>query len=120
MKPLGISLFHCMCLQEGLRILQEDGLVFKCYECLHDTVWNSELGSSVAIFQAGYTIDSLMLKYQGADWTDSENWNCNAGWVILVCCVVCMCPLFCLKESCNYAEAYAPVATLVPAKQHTL
>ncbi len=65
--------------QEGLKVLQEDGLVFKCYETLHDTVWNSELGSSVAIFNAGYTIDSLLLKYQGADWRDKGNWNCNAG-----------------------------------------
>ncbi|KAA6422349.1 MAG: hypothetical protein FRX49_07819, partial [Trebouxia sp. A1-2] len=65
--------------QEGLKVLQGDGLVFKCYETLHDTVWNSELGSSVAIFNAGYTIDSLMLKYQGADWRDKDNWNCNAG-----------------------------------------
>ena len=55
--------------------------MFKCYESLHDTVWNSELGSSLAIFKAGYTIDSLMLKYQGADWTSSDNWNCSAGWV---------------------------------------
>lgn len=53
--------------------------MFKCYETLHDTVWNSELGSSVAIFNAGYTIDSLLLKYQGADWRDKGNWNCNAG-----------------------------------------
>ncbi|KAL3163355.1 hypothetical protein ABBQ32_009744 [Trebouxia sp. C0010 RCD-2024] len=65
--------------QEGLKILQDDGLVFKCYESLHDTVWNSELGSSVAIFKAGYTIDSLMLKYRGADWSDTSNWNCNGG-----------------------------------------
>ena len=82
-----------MCLQEGLNILQEDSLVFECYESLHDTVWNSELGSSVAIFKAGYTIDSLMLKYQGADWTNSDNWNCNAGYVYNLClfCSVLLC-----------------------------
>ena len=82
-----------MCLQEGLKILQDDFLVFKCYESFHDTVWHSELGSSVAIFKAGYTIDSLMLKYQGADWTNSNNWNCNTGWV---CFVVGIRPHFCL------------------------
>ena len=66
-------------LQEGLRVLQDDGSVFQCYESIQDTIWNSELGSSVAIFNAGFTIDSLMLKYQGVDWLDTANWNCNAG-----------------------------------------
>ena len=52
--------------------------MFKCYKSLHDTVWNSELGSSLAIFNAGYTIDSLMLKYQNVDWSNTKNWFCNA------------------------------------------
>ena len=80
---LEMSLLQCMCMQEGLEVLQQDGLVFECYESLHDTVWNSELGSAVAIFKAGYTIDSLMLKYQGANWSNTNNWNCNAGCVSL-------------------------------------
>ena len=65
--------------QVGLKVLLADSSVFKCYDSLHDTVWNSELGSSLAIFGAGYTIDSLMLKYQHADWLNKDNWNCNAG-----------------------------------------
>ena len=32
-----------MSVQEGLKVLQQDGMVFKCYESLHNTVWNSEL-----------------------------------------------------------------------------
>lgn len=66
-------------MQAGLKVLQEDGRVFECYESFHDTVWNSELGSSMAIFNAGYTIDSLMLKYQDTDWQNQDNWNCNEG-----------------------------------------
>lgn len=27
---------------------------------------------------AGYTLDSLMLRYQGVDWRDRANWACNA------------------------------------------
>ena len=73
------GLTSLLLLQEGLRVLKENGLVFKCYERLYDTVWNSELGSSAAIFNAGYTIDSLMLKYQGADWLNRANWKCNDG-----------------------------------------
>ena len=55
-------------------------MVFRCYKSHHD---NSELRASAAIFKAGYTIDSLMLKYQGADWSNARNWNCNAGYAAL-------------------------------------
>ncbi len=51
----------------------EDGLVFKCYESLYDTVSHSELGASAAILKAGYSIDSLMLKYKGVNWLDPNN-----------------------------------------------
>merc|ERR1711865_584445 len=27
--------------------------------------------------KAGYTIDSLLLAYQGVDWTNRSNWGCN-------------------------------------------
>ena len=65
--------------QVGLKTLLDDEKVFACYNSIHDTVFHAELGSSLAIFNAGYTIDTLMLKYQGADWTDRGNWACNAG-----------------------------------------
>ena len=65
--------------QVGLKILLDDENVFACYNSIHDTVFHAELGSSLAILNAGYTIDTLMLKYQGADWRDRGNWACNAG-----------------------------------------
>ncbi len=65
--------------QVGLKILLDDEKVFACYNSIHDTVFHAELGSSLAILNAGYTIDTLMLKYQGADWRDRGNWACNAG-----------------------------------------
>ena len=63
--------------QVGLQVLSEDGHVFKCHRDMSDAVFNAELGSSLAILRAGYTIDSLMLRYQGVDWTNPENWHCN-------------------------------------------
>ena len=62
-----------------LTILLDDEKVFACYNSIHDTVFHAELGSSLAILNMGYTIDTLMLKYQGADWRDRGNWACNAG-----------------------------------------
>ncbi|KAK9816513.1 hypothetical protein WJX72_001363 [[Myrmecia] bisecta] len=65
--------------QVGLKVLQDNGEVFKCYTDMDDTIFNSELGSSLAIYEAGYSVDSLMLRYQGVDWSDRSNWQCNAG-----------------------------------------
>ena len=42
---------------------------FKCYITQADTVKYSELGSSQAILRSNYGIDSLMLRYDGVDWT---------------------------------------------------
>jgi hypothetical protein len=41
----------------------------------------AQVGASAVILAANYTLDSLMLKYQGVDWADPANWNCNAGCV---------------------------------------
>lgn len=68
-----------ICLQVGLKALQDDGRVFACYDNMADTIYNAEVGASRIIFEQGYTIDSLMLKYQDVDWTNTTNWNCNAG-----------------------------------------
>ncbi|CAL8467738.1 g7276 [Coccomyxa elongata] len=65
--------------QVGLKALQDDGRVFACYDNMADTIYNAEVGASRIIFEQGYTIDSLMLKYQDVDWTNTTNWNCNAG-----------------------------------------
>ena len=66
--------------QVGIRVLQEDGRVLACYEDMSDTIFHAEVGASAAILQQGYTIDSLMLRYQGTDWRNQSNWDCNAGY----------------------------------------
>ena len=67
-------------MQVGLDVLRRDGRVFECYEDMADTIFHSELGASNAVLAANFTIDSLMLRYQGIDWMDTANWNCNAGY----------------------------------------
>lgn len=56
----------------------EDGTVFECYTNMWDVIFFSELGSSWTVLAAGYTVDTLMLRYQGVDWTNLDNWDCNA------------------------------------------
>jgi translation initiation factor eIF-2B subunit epsilon len=65
-------------LQVGLNLLIGDQHVFACHHDRWDTIFYSELGSSKCILDAGYNIDSLMLRYQGVDWRDRANWDCNA------------------------------------------
>ncbi|KAH7621353.1 hypothetical protein NADE_006616 [Nannochloris sp. 'desiccata'] len=53
----------------GLKILMASSPgVFTCWKKMADVVINSEIGASRAIFDAGYSIDCLMSRYQGFDW----------------------------------------------------
>lgn len=49
---------------EGLAVLRAAGGVFQCWSHIHDTIIASEIGASKAIMEAGFSIDSLMLRYQ--------------------------------------------------------
>ena len=52
--------------------------------CGFNCLWGmQQVGASAVILGANYTLDSLMLKYQGVDWADHDNWNCNAGCAFL-------------------------------------
>ncbi len=52
------------CPQVGLEVLRRKGTVLRCYANMAETVTFSEIGMSVAVLEAGYNIDSLMLRYQ--------------------------------------------------------
>eukprot|EP00890_Picochlorum_soloecismus_P001815 jgi/Picsp_1/2634/NSC_00864-R1_hypothetical protein VOLCADRAFT_105929 [Volvox carteri f. nagariensis] len=58
------------------KLISEKG-VFRCHKNKWDTKYYSDAGASLAIFQAGWTIDSLMSRYQGVDWRSSSSWQCN-------------------------------------------
>lgn len=64
--------------QAGMRAIMDDEKVFACHKSMQETIHYSELGSSLAILNAGFNLDCLMLRYQGVDWRRAENWNCNA------------------------------------------
>lgn len=55
--------------QVGLAVLKKKGTVLKCYSNMAETVTYSEIGMSMAIIEAGYNIDSLMLRYQASTTT---------------------------------------------------
>jgi translation initiation factor eIF-2B subunit epsilon len=83
LHPLCVCLLTwvCVLLQAGLQVLIQDKRVFACHKDRWDTIYHSELGSSLAILNAGFNIDCLMMRYQGVDWRDTASWECNARWV---------------------------------------
>jgi len=76
--PLSLAVNTSWVLQVGMNILREDGRVLACYEKMSDVIFHAELGASAAIMEQGFTIDALMLRYQGVDWRNHSNWDCNA------------------------------------------
>lgn len=48
----------------GLGVLRASGNVLHCLDDKHETILTSEMGASAAVLQAGYNIDSLMIRYQ--------------------------------------------------------
>jgi len=61
----------------GLKVLLDTGTVFQSHPDKLSAIINGEYGMNIAIFKAGYTIDSLLLAYQEMDWTNRSNWGCN-------------------------------------------
>ena len=65
--------------QVGLQVLLDRKTVFQSHPDKVSAILNGEYGMNTAIFKAGYTIDSLLLAYQGLDWTNRSNWGCNGN-----------------------------------------
>ena len=63
-----------------MQVLQDNGRVLSCHEEMSDAIFYAETGASAAIMDRGYTLDSLMLRYQGINWRNQSNWDCNAGY----------------------------------------
>lgn len=61
----------------GLEVLLKDGKALACHADRQDAIWNGELGSSLAILDAGYNIDCLLEPYQSIDWRHPDNKLCN-------------------------------------------
>lgn len=65
--------------QRGLEVITARGTVLACHRDMREVVIQSEMGMSAAIMDAGYNLDTLMLRYQGIDWRDQRAKGCNAG-----------------------------------------
>lgn len=75
---VALTLQHAAWLQFGLDLMHKNGSVLKCHSAPWEDEYYSQLGASRAILDAGYNLDSFMLRYRGVDWTQHRNWGCNA------------------------------------------
>ena len=65
---------------EGLEIVLERGVfhMHACKLCDDGVVVMGEYGITTALFDRGFTVDTLMAKYgSDVDWHHRSNWYCN-------------------------------------------
>lgn len=62
---------------KGLAKMLAQDEIFKCHKNTWDVRYHSDSGASLAILQSGWTIDTLMSRYQGVDWRSTTSWQCN-------------------------------------------
>jgi len=61
----------------GLEALVSQKTVFQNHPDKYSAIVNGEYGMSTCILNKGYSIDCMLSKYQGIDWTDSSNYKSN-------------------------------------------
>lgn len=58
------------------RLVAQQG-IFRCHKSKWDTRYYSDAGAALTILKAGWSIDTLMSRYQGVDWSLPGTWQCN-------------------------------------------
>ena len=61
----------------GLEVLISQKTVFQNHPNKYSAIVNGEYGMSTCMLSKGYSIDCMLSKYQGIDWTDSSNYKSN-------------------------------------------
>ena len=61
----------------GWRLLAQQPAIFMCHNNTWESRYHADVGASLAVMRAGWTIDTLLTRYQGVDWTAAASWQCN-------------------------------------------
>ena len=61
----------------ALQEIRKYGTVFRQHRTKWEAIMYGEYNLSTSAMRAGYGLDCLLLAYQGWNWWDSNNWNCN-------------------------------------------
>jgi hypothetical protein len=62
---------------KAMEVLLKTKSVFSCHKDKIETILKGEYGLTLALLDANMNFDSLLLKYNGVNWLDQKNWNCN-------------------------------------------
>jgi hypothetical protein len=63
----------------GLEILKKENSIFCNHPDKVSCIVKGEYGLSNCILKNGYSLDCMIRKYQGIDWTDQNNWTLNSN-----------------------------------------
>ncbi len=69
--------FFFMVDQIGLKVIKERGTIFCNHQDKKDAVINGEYALSNCIFENGYSIDCMLPRYKGIDWTNPVYYTLN-------------------------------------------
>ena len=61
----------------ALRDIRKYGTSFSQHESKLDAILSGEYNLTKIAFSQGYNIDCLLKAYEGIDWLDRKNWDCN-------------------------------------------
>jgi hypothetical protein len=61
----------------AMHVIRTQSQALTCAKDRWEAIWNGELGSSLALLNAGYNLASLLPRYQGVDWRDPVAAKCN-------------------------------------------
>lgn len=65
--------------RKGMELLLNDSKIFSCHQSQVDAIYHGEIPASRVIFMAGFTIDSLMKKYQRRDFRKDGLQDCSTN-----------------------------------------
>jgi len=61
----------------GMSYVRKNGTTFRQHNTMREAILQGEYSLTTTVMSAGFEIDSLELAYQGVNWNDRSNWNCN-------------------------------------------
>ena len=80
-------------LQEGFQLMQQQRSIFQCHHAAWEDEYWSVMQASLVMVNSSHNLAAFMARYQGVDWRNTKNWDCNSRWG--AGCTGCQCSSIC-------------------------